>query len=309
MNGRLFLYVCWACMFFSIPVAYADEDCDLSLQEAQQTYNAGDYAKAKALFEYVAEECGANYGNVTEWIKKCSAFGHHPGEPEMVFVQGGTFLMGCTVEQGSDCYAAESPSHLVTVSDFYIGKYEITQAQWEAVMGMDISQQHDKSYDGEDFNIPMNSVSWYDVQEFIHRLNALTGKQYRLPTEAEWEYAARGGKQSCGYKYSGSNNIEQVAWHSGNSNEIIHQVGTKNPNELGIYDMSGNVWEWCSDWYGPYDNKRVINPTGANSGTYRVFRGGSCYNNTFRCRVVYRDVDVLPTSRSRYIGFRLVLSP
>ena len=235
----------------------------------------------------------------------------HPGEPEMVFVQGGTFLMGCTAEQGGDCDSDESPNHLVTVSDFYIGKYEVTQAQWEAVMGTSISQQRDKaggsSLYGVGANYPMYYVSWHEVQEFINRLNALTGKQYRLPTEAEWEYAARGGNQSRGYKYSGSNFIEQVAWFTDNSGRTNHPVGTKSPNELGIYDMSGNVWEWCYDWYGSYSSTQQTNPMGPSSGSYRVYRGGGRYNSASFCRVSNR-LRSTPTDRNNSLGFRLVLS-
>ena len=235
----------------------------------------------------------------------------HLGEPEMVFVQGGTFLMGCTAEQGGDCDSDESPNHLVTVSDFYIGKYEVTQEQWEAVMGTSISQQRDKaggsSLYGVGVNYPMYYVSWHEVQEFISRLNALTGKQYRLPTEAEWEYAARGGNQSRGYKYSGSNFIEQVAWFTDNSGGTTHPVGTKSPNELGIYDMSGNVWEWCYDRYGSYSGTQQTNPMGASSGSNRVRRGGSRYDNASICRVSNRSYDT-PTNRSLNLGFRLVLS-
>ena len=229
----------------------------------------------------------------------------------MVFVQGGTFLMGCTAEQGGDCGSDESPNHLVTVSDFYIGKYEVTQAQWEAVMGTSISQQRDKagcsSLYGIGANYPMYYVSWNEVQEFISRLNALTGKQYRLPTEAEWEYAARGGNQSRGYKYSGSNFIEQVAWFTDNSGGTTHPVGTKSPNELGIYDMSGNVYEWCYDWYGSYSSAQQTNPMGPSSASYRVDRGGCWGIDASYCRVSDRNYDA-PANRYSSLGIRLVLS-
>ena len=132
-------------------------------------------------------------------------------------------------------------------------------------------------YTGDD-NLPVEQVSWKDVQEFIQKLNALTGKTYRLPTEAEWEYAARGGNQSQGYKYAGSNTVGDVAWHYGNSDHKTHPVGQKQPNELGLYDMSGNVWEWCQDWYGDYSSSAQTNPTGPSSGSYRVLRGGSWSN-------------------------------
>jgi formylglycine-generating enzyme required for sulfatase activity len=173
---------------------------------------------------------------------------------EMVFVKGGTFTMGCTAEQGDDCFDNEEPAHKVTLSDFYIGKYEVTQAQWKAVTGNNPSK-----FNGCD-NCPVEGVSWNDIQEFIKKLNAKTGLNYRLPTEAEWEYAARGGAQSRGYKYSGSNSVDEVAWYYGNSGNETHPAGTKKANELGIYDMSGNVYEWCNDWYGAYNSEAQTNP-------------------------------------------------
>jgi formylglycine-generating enzyme required for sulfatase activity len=218
---------------------------------------------------------------------------------DMVFVEGGTFTMGCTAEQGNDCDGDEKPAHLVTLSDFYIGKYEVTQAQWKAVM------DSNPSYFKED-NLPVEQVSWNDVQAFIKKLNTQTGKHYRLPTEAEWEYAARGGKESTGAKYSGSSSPDRVAWY-GNYNGQTHPVGTKAANELGIYDMSGNVYERCSDWYGNYNSNTQTNPTGASSGSYRVFRGGSWYDNAQSVRVPSRYSDT-PDVRSIDLGFRLASS-
>jgi formylglycine-generating enzyme required for sulfatase activity len=223
-------------------------------------------------------------------------------EPEMVFVKGGTFRMGATSEQGYNVYNDEKPAHSVTLSDYYIGKYEVTQAQWEAVMG------NNPSNFKRDPNRPVEQVSWNDVQEFITKLNQLTGKTYRLPTEAEWEYAARGGSSSRGYKYSGSNTLSDVAWYDDNSNDETHPVGTKNPNELGIYDMSGNVYEWCSDWYGAYSSNSQTNPQGPSEGSRRVGRGGGwCYIAKI-CRVSNRDAG-LADIRSYFLGFRLVLFP
>ena len=218
---------------------------------------------------------------------------------EMVYVKGGTFTMGATAEQGSDAFSNEKPTHSVTVSDFYIGKYEITQAQWIAVMGSNPS-----NFQGD--NLPVEKVSWNDIQEFIQKLNAQTGKKFRLPTEAEWEYAARGGSQSKGYKYSGSNNISDVAWYEDNSNSKTHPVGQKTPNELGIYDMSGNVYEWCQDWYNSsaYSSSSQTNPTGPSSGSYRVLRGGSWFNGAGNCRVSNRG-GYTPDYRSNSYGFRL----
>jgi len=220
---------------------------------------------------------------------------------KMIAVEGGTFTMGCTSEQGGDCWDDESPSHRVTVSDFAIGETEVTQALWEAVMGSNPS-----NWTGD--NLPVESVSWNDVQTFIQKLNAKTGRHFRLPTEAEWEYAARGGSQSHGYKYSGSNTLGNVAWYDDNSGNRTHPVKTKSPNELGLYDMSGNVWEWCSDWYGSYSSSAQTNPTGSSTGSFRVSRGGSWISDARSCRVSYRD-DFIPDDRFYYLGFRLALVP
>jgi formylglycine-generating enzyme required for sulfatase activity len=221
-------------------------------------------------------------------------------EPEMVYIEGGTFTMGCTAEQGSDCYDNEKPAHSVTLSSFYIGKYEVTQAQWKAVMG------NNPSYFKGD-NLPVEQVSWDDAQAFIRKLNQKTGKDYRLPTEAEWEYAARGGKQSHGYKYCGGNTPDNVAWYCDNSDSKTRPVGTKQANELGIYDMSGNVWEWCSDWYAAYSSNAQTNPQGAASGSNRVHCGGSWYAYAGRCRVSSRGLHA-PGYRSDGLGFRLARS-
>jgi len=218
-----------------------------------------------------------------------------------VFVQGGTFMMGCTEEQGNDCGEYEKPAHSVTVKDFYIGKYEVTQGLWMAVMGNNPSK-----ITGDD-NLPVESVSWNDVQEFIEKLNAKTDKTYRLPTEAEWEYAARGGNVSKGYKYSGSSNIDDVAWYDGNSGETTHPVGTKQHNELGIYDMSGNLWEWVSDYNGSYNSFSAMNPQGPSSGSARVLRGGSWHIVAWNCRVSNRYSHI-PSSNRSHVGFRLALS-
>ncbi|MGM9839245.1 MAG: formylglycine-generating enzyme family protein [Sodaliphilus sp.] len=218
---------------------------------------------------------------------------------EMVRVEGGTFTMGATAEQGSDAYFFEKPTHQVTLSSYSIGKTEVTQELWQAVMGSNPS-----NFKGS--NLPVELVTWEDCQTFIRKLNVLTGKNFRLPTEAEWEYAARGGDKSRGYKYSGSNTLSNVAWYDDNSSSTTHPVATKAPNELGIYDMSGNVWEWCSDWYDDYSSSSQYNPTGANSGSGRVFRGGSWIINARYCRVSYRDSD-LPTFRGYVLGLRLAL--
>jgi formylglycine-generating enzyme required for sulfatase activity len=221
---------------------------------------------------------------------------------DMVFVLGGTFTMGCTAEQLSDCNDNEKPEHYVTLNDFYIGKYEVTQAQWKAVMG---SENNPSYFRGD--NLPVEQVSWNDVQDFIKILNERTGKNYRLPTEAEWEYAARGGNNKSVFKYSGSNNVGEVAWHDGNSENTTHAVGTKKANELGIYDMSGNVYEWVSDRYDKYSDADQTNPTGPATGSYRVERGGSWLVHEWRARVSYRDY-IAPDRKDQTLGFRLASS-
>lgn len=215
----------------------------------------------------------------------------------MVEVGGGTFTMGATSEQGSDAWDEEKPAHEVTLSDYYIGQTEVTQALWEAVMGSNPS-------DSKGGNLPVERVSWDDCQVFIQKLNQLTGKQFRLPTEAEWEYAARGGRKSRGYKYAGGNNIDSVAWCDGNSGNETHPVATKQANELGIYDMSGNVLEWCSDWCGDYTSSSQSDPQGSSSGSNRVIRGGCYYNVARLCRVSIRNYNT-PDYRSGDLGLRL----
>ena len=215
----------------------------------------------------------------------------------MVEVGGGTFTMGATSEQGSDAWDEEKPAHEVTLSDYYIGQTEVTQALWEAVMGSNPS-----NHKGD--NLPVENVSWDDCQVFIQKLNQLTGKQFRLPTEAEWEYAARGGRKSQGYKYAGDDYIGSVAWYSGNSGYETHPVATKQANELGIYDMSGNVWEWCSDWFGGYQSSSQSDPQGPSSGFGRVRRGGCFYFNAGFCRVSRRSVNT-PDGRLDNLGLRL----
>lgn len=217
----------------------------------------------------------------------------------MVYVEGGTFTMGATSEQGKDAYDDERPAHQVTLSSFSIGKYEVTQEEWEAVMGNNPS-----SFKGA--KRPVERVSWNDCQEFIRKLNTMTGKRFRLPTEAEWEYAARGGNKSIGYKYAGSDNLDRVAWYDSNSGNATHDIGQKSPNELGLYDMSGNVWEWCQDWYGGYYSFSQTNPSGPSSGSIRVDRGGSWYDNARCCRVSDRD-NYSPGAAGLNLGLRLAL--
>ena len=200
----------------------------------------------------------------------------------MVAVEGGTFTMGATPEQGDDALDGEKPAHQVTLSDYAIGETEVTQALWVAVMGTNPSRFKDRPEN------PVELVDWNDCQAFITQLNQLTGRQFRLPTEAEWEYAARGGNKSQGYKYAGSNNVDEVAWYSDNCNST-QPVGTKKANELGIYDMSGNVWEWCQDYYGSYTSAAQTNPTGPATGTDRIRRGVGWNGSSSSGRVSHRS--------------------
>ena len=222
---------------------------------------------------------------------------------EMVYVEGGTFRMGATEEQGKDAYDSEKPVHRVTLASYLIGKHEVTQALWEAVMGSTPSGNEQ----GGDY--PVEWVSWDDCQEFIEKLNARTGMRFHLPTEAEWEYAARGGNRGKGYKYAGSDDLDEVGWYDGNSGGHTHPVGQKNANELGLYDMSGNLWEWCQDWYGDYTDEAQANPAGPQSGKWgsRVLRGGGGWLSARYCRVSYRHFSD-PGKWSISYGLRLVLS-
>ena len=218
---------------------------------------------------------------------------------QMLYVEGGTFTMGSTVEQDPSADGDERPLHSVTVDGFYIGETQVTQSLWRSIMGYNRSSY--KS-DGR----PVENVSWDEVQKFIDSLNRKTGRQFRLPTEAEWEFAARGGNRGRGYRFSGSDNIGEVAWYNGNSEKRTHLVKTKKPNELGLYDMSGNVWEWCGDWYDEYTPEVQLNPQGPAEGTVRVFRGGGWNDSIAGCRVTSRFCGE-PTVRYDNLGFRLVL--
>ncbi len=204
---------------------------------------------------------------------------------KMISIEGGTFTMGATNEQGSDAEANEFPTHQVTLNDYTIGETEVTQELWLAVM------DNNPSSSTNDMQYPVDVVSWDDCLIFINKLNELTGENFRLPSEAEWEYAARGGNQSRGYKYSGSNTIDDVAWYNNNSRDQLNPVKTKQPNELGIYDMSGNVCEWCIDAYSEYPSSDQTNPVileGPQNHQQRVLRGGYC-DWSSNCRTTHRD--------------------
>jgi len=224
-------------------------------------------------------------------------------EADMITVVGGSFAMGCKSGRDTDCDDNEKPPHKVRVGNFAIGRYEVTQAQWRAVMSSNPSTF------GNCEECPVEQVFWNDIQDFLQKLNTLTGKRYRLPTEAEWEYAARGGNQSRGYLYSGSNTIDEVAWYDSNSGRKTHPVGGKKANKLGLYDMSGNVHEWCEDdWHSNYNGAPVGGSAWVDSprGSYRVVRGGSCFRTAPLCSVAFRGYST-PAPLFGNIGFRLAL--
>ncbi|NMA03060.1 MAG: formylglycine-generating enzyme family protein [Clostridia bacterium] len=218
----------------------------------------------------------------------------------MVLVEGGTFIMGAA-DSDIEAFDFEKPAHQVTLDSYKIGKFPVTQKQWESIM-----ETNPSYYKSEDR--PVERVTWHDAQDFIAQLNATTGKNYRLPTEAEWEFAARGGNESKGYEYSGSNEVNEVAWHELTTLRTGTQpVGKRKANELGIYDMSGNVNEWCNDWFGLYVHSHQTNPQGPTSGQYRVIRGGSCNTYAEGCKVISRPHVSYFGTCSREIGLRLVL--
>jgi formylglycine-generating enzyme required for sulfatase activity len=230
--------------------------------------------------------------------KKAEDDARKKGLPDMVFVKGGTFQMG------SNEHDSEKPIHNVTLADFEIGKYPVTQKLWTEIMG-----KNPAKFKGDD--LPVENVSWHDAQDFLQKLNArFPGMDYRLPTEAEWEYAACGGEKGAKdhFIYAGSNNLDEVGWYDKTSGSKTHPVGGKKPNQLGLYDMSGNVWEWCADWYGAYHSGPVNNPTGPAKGSARVLRGGGWYDGADHCRVAYRDFNT-PGYRHYYLGFRVARSP
>ena len=216
---------------------------------------------------------------------------------DMVLVEGGIFMMGATPEQEDDAWELEFPAHQVKLSSFYLCRVEVTQALWEAVMGSNPSA-------AQGWNKPVEMVSWDDCSKFITRLNEITGITFRLPTEAEWEYAARGGNRGSKCMYAGSNELEKVAWYNENSEETTHPVGGKQPNELGLYDMSGNVWEWCVDWQNFYSDDIQINPVGDYKSQGRVMRGGCWKQGETLCRVSFRGVSA-PEMRTAECGLRL----
>lgn len=256
-------------------------------------------------------------GDVTSLIDYLLS-GEWPAEPFQTFtvngvdfvmvpVEGGSFMMGATAEQGSDASSREKPVHQVALTSYHIGQTEVTQELWMAVMGNNPS-----FFSGS--QLPVERVSWEDCQQFIAMLNEITNQNFRLPTEAEWEFAARGGNVSQGYKYAGSNDLSTVGWYSYNDSWELrgtdyygtHVVSTRNPNELQLYDMSGNVHEWCQDRYGDYSSGEQVNPIGPSTGTTRVYRGGNWYFDEWFCRVSFRN-GLSPSSSNYGIGLRLAL--
>jgi len=219
---------------------------------------------------------------------------------DMVFVKGGAFVMGCTPDQES-CWDNEKPAHRVTLTGYYVSKYLVTQKQWQNVMGTNPSDTK-----GDD--LPVHNVSWDEVQEFIAKVKKATGRKYRLPTEAEWEYAARGGEQSKGYKYAGSNDAGEVAWYDKNS-KSIQKVGAKKPNELGLYDMSGNLCEWVNDYFGDYESRSQTDPPGPQSGSMRTQRGGPHFKGATYMRIAFRSGAMPDNELGGSTGFRLAMSP
>ena len=217
----------------------------------------------------------------------------------MMPVEAGTFTMGATSEQKDHPFYDETPHSVTLTKDYYIGETEVTQELWLAVLGTQPSYN-------KGISLPVEQVSWGDCMEFLLKLNQMTGQNFRLPTEAEWEYAARGGKKGKGYQYSGNYAVGEVAWFWNNSSEKTHPVKSKKPNELGIYDMSGNVWEWCQDWYGDYPDKPLTNPKGPTTGLVRVVRGGCFKSDSPFCRTAFRYSND-PTYTSGELGFRLAL--
>lgn len=231
-------------------------------------------------------------------------FNIHGTEFTMVLVEGGTFEMGATAEQGlEDPDENEYPVHQVTLSSYYICQTEVTQELWQLVV------HNNPSLILGDLSRPVDCVKWDMCQDFIAKLNHLLDDrfEFRMPTEAEWEFAARGGNKSQGYKYAGSNDVNEVAWYLSNSDAKTHPVATKKPNELGLYDMSGNLWEWCYDWLAHYRPSAQTNPTGPDDGTHHIMRGGSWTYDPSFCRVSRRNY-ISSVIRASNCGLRLAMS-
>lgn len=328
-------------LFFVAIIAHAqDRTCyDRLRQLGINDYNAGKKEAAIKKWE-AAKDCSfvPADNDLNSWIQKARnpapVVKTNEWEPEMILVEGSTFIMGCKDGRDSNCSDDEKPPHAVTVKDFYIGKYEVTLAQFKAFVDA-TAYQTDADKNGSsyiwtgsewkdtkgvnwlcdvggsirpksEYNHPVIHVSWNDAVAYAKWLAGKTGKKYRLPSEAEWEYAARGGDKSNGYTYAGSNTIDDVAWYTTNAGGKTHSVGQKKANELGIYDMSGNVWEWVQDCYNDTYAGAPSNGTAWTSDECdrRVLRGGSWINFDLNCRVANR-VRNLPDFRNDNLGFRL----
>ena len=307
MKAKSFLTLLSFCLLFLMPLSLCAQEpvCGKCYKKKSNCPYHCNHPKCKTCGKF----CGAK-------VNPCPYGGKHP-KPKVVFdgrdktytangvsftmkpVAGGVFTVGATSEQ-QDPFDNEKPTHTVTLSNYYIGETEVTQELWAAVMG------NNPSYFTGNMQQPVECVSWNECQTFIQKLNRLTGAKFRLPTEAEWEFAARGGCNSRGYQYSGSSNLGDVAWYEDNSSTTTHPVKTRSPNELGIYDMSGNVWEWCQDWSSSYSSSSQTNPTGPSTGSRRVCRGGSWINEACYCRSANRGRNT-PDGGYGYLGLRLAL--
>jgi len=289
---RLLLATQWARRFFLMMLLTATAQVAWSQEGVYGDVNGDGLVNASDLEEIVAIINGEKRGPQPTGIEVIDTLPR-----DMIAVAGGTFTMGATADQGSDTYEDESPVHEVTLSSFKLCRIEVTQALWEAVMGSNPSETVGAL-------LPVTNVSWDDCQSFITRLNEMTGHHYRLPTEAEWEYAARGGDVGTATMYAGSDVADEVAWYSDNSGNTVHAVAGKKANELGLHDMSGNVNEWCNDWYGSYSEEAVTDPQGPESGTFRVFRGGAWNYVVASCRCSIR-IGFTPAYTVANVGLRL----
>lgn len=309
MKKYIFLLFCSCILNYGL---YAQSDCcNPILSKGKTLFNACEYDQAIVKFNAAGEGCTGCENEARSWKDKTSRCKNNPNASGcpcaqqsssgssytetvngvsfvMKAIPAGTFTMGCTSEQGSDCRDDEKPAHSVTLSAFYMGETEVTQALWIAVMG------NNPSYFKIN-NLPVEQVSWDEVQTFLQKLNSMTGKTYKLPSEAQWEYAARGNQS---YKYAGSNDLGSVAWYNSNSGSTTHNVKGKNANGFGLYDMSGNVWEWCQDYYNDDYTK-------SGNSEYRVCRGGSWSSYENFCRVSYRYLGT-PAYLNSVTGFRLL---
>lgn len=281
---------------FGAPVDNLSGDVGKNIQPGQRQIIAYDLRELRDIDSaLIAFRVEVDDGSIEVCVSDTICF-------RMMPVVGGVFRMGCVRTSNHYDYDSELPVHDVTVSDFYMAQHEVTQRLWKAVMG------ENPSYWVSD-SLPVEQVSWNDAQLFIARLSQMTGMRFRLPTEAEWEYAARGGGKSHGYAFPGTDQMPtDYAWYGSNAQGHTHPVGQKLPNELGLFDMAGNVWEWCSDWMGQYDDQPQVNPRGPRQGENRILRGGSINSPSFGCRVSDRSW-YLPVNGYRYYGFRLVLEP